>query len=236
MHSLFQFTTTPSSCAYLPEQTSRLEYEVVGALSPKEYQQRLMQGWRHFGFAMFHPKCLSCRACQSIRVEVARFQLNRSQKRAVKANEDLRVAIGIPAVTDEKLALYDRFHSFQVDRRNWPEQGQKEAASYIESFVNNPFPIQEWCYYLDGRLIGVGYVDLLPSAMSAIYFFYEPDERHRSLGTFNVLSVIEQAARRRIPHLYLGYFVEGCRSLEYKAAFVPNQVLDADGEWIDFRA
>jgi arginine-tRNA-protein transferase len=72
--------------------------------------------------------------------------------------------------------------------------------------------------------------------MSAIYFFYDPDERDRSLGTWNVLSVIEEAARRKVPHLYLGYYVEGCRSLEYKARYRPNEVLADDGEWRPFRA
>jgi arginine-tRNA-protein transferase len=88
---------------------------------------------------------------------------------------------------------------------------------------------------LDDRLIGVGYVDLLPEAMSAIYFFYEPDERGRSLGVFNVMSIIAEAARLGIPHLYLGYFVEGCQSLEYKAHFLPNQTMGPSGDWIDFR-
>ena len=37
------------------------------------------------------------------------------------------------------------------------------------------------------------------------------------------------------PHVYLGYFVDGCASLEYKARFRPNEVLGADGEWGAFR-
>jgi len=93
----------------------------------------------------------------------------------------------------------------------------------------------EWCYYLDDQLVAVGYVDRLPQAMSAIYFFYDPELRQRSLGTFNVLSIIEEARRIRIPYLYLGYFVAGCRSLEYKANFAPNQVIGPNFEWTDFR-
>ena len=67
--------------------------------------------------------------------------------------------------------------------------------------------------------------------MSAIYFFYDPDDRHRSLGTFNVLSVIEQARQRGLSQVYLGYYVEGCRSLEYKARFGPSEILGPDGTW-----
>ena len=70
--------------------------------------------------------------------------------------------------------------------------------------------------------------------MSAIYFFYDPELRARSLGTFNVLCLLEECIVRGLTHLYLGYFVEGCRSLEYKANFKPNEVLRPDGQWHGF--
>jgi arginine-tRNA-protein transferase len=49
------------------------------------------------------------------------------------------------------------------------------------------------------------------------------------------LSIIEEAARRKIPQVYLGYYVAGCHSMEYKARFVPNQLRGQDGRWHDFR-
>ncbi|MCE9532790.1 MAG: arginyltransferase [Planctomycetes bacterium] len=234
MQSLYTFHSFPSACSYLPEETSRLAYEIVAEMSAEEYEDRLIVGWRRFGFTMFQPRCASCQACQSIRVPIATFRPNRSQRRAWNGNLDLRITVGDPCVTEEKLALYDRFHSFQADARGWPSHDPKQEASYQESFVDNPFPTQEWCYYLNDRLIGVGYVDRLPNAMSAIYFFHDPRERHRSLGTFNVLRIIAEAARVRIPYLYLGYYVQGCQSLEYKANFTPNEVIDANGDWVPF--
>ena len=33
---------------------------------------------------------------------------------------------------------------------------------------------------------------------------------------------------------YLGYYVAGCRSLEYKARFRPNEILDDEGQWVPF--
>jgi leucyl-tRNA---protein transferase len=38
-----------------------------------------------------------------------------------------------------------------------------------------------------------------------------------------------------LSHVYLGYYVEGCGSLEYKARFQPNEVPGPDGEWVPFR-
>jgi arginine-tRNA-protein transferase len=101
--------------------------------------------------------------------------------------------------------------------------------------VTNPFPTEEWCFFVGRQLVGVGYVDALPGGLSAIYFFYDPELRRRSLGTFNVLCLIRECQERQLPHLYLGYYVAGCESLCYKANFTPNQVLGPDGVWRDFR-
>ena len=60
------------------------------------------------------------------------------------------------------------------------------------------------------------------AGLSAIYFFYDPLERQRSLGTYNVLCVIDEARRRGLPYAYLGYYVEGCAAMAYKTRFVPN--------------
>ena len=235
MESLFRYTAPPSTCGYLPDRHWSLQYEMVANLAAVEYTERLEQGWRRFGGMLFRPQCPSCRACQSLRVQVRRFQPNRSQRRAWKANHaEIEVRVGRPRVSRAKLKLYDRFHEFQTDSKGWPEHPAKDAQSYRESFVHNPEFTEEWCYFLEGRLAGVGYADRLADCMSAIYFFYDPDLRARSLGTFNVLCLLEECIVRGLTHLYLGYFVEGCRSLEYKANFKPNEVLHPDGKWRDF--
>jgi arginine-tRNA-protein transferase len=262
MESLFRYIASPSPCSYLPDEWWSLEYEHVASLSAAEYLQRMIEGWRRFGTMLFRPACQGCQKCLPIRVVIERFKPSQSQKRARKANEgQVELRIGAPSVTRAKLALYDRYHDFQADHKGWPQRPAKDSASYASSFVHQPFDVEEWCYYLNGRLIGVGYVDALPpvpapgvhraepgkrvplalageeplaGGLSAIYFFYEPQHRDRSLGTWNVLSLIDEAARRRLPHVYLGYYVEGCASMEYKTKFIPNQIRSLDGRWRDF--
>jgi leucyl-tRNA---protein transferase len=236
MDTVAHFLTPEGRCGYLPDRLWQLEYEVVQNMTAAEYAERMRQGWRRFGRAMFRPQCRLCTACQSLRVEVAKFQRNRSQERAWKQNADeVTVVIDEPSVTRAKLRLYDRFHAFQSASKGWPLHAPKDPDDYFSSFVDNPFPTLEWNYYLSKRLIGVGYVDDLPGCLSAIYFYYDPDLRDRSLGVFNVLSVLHYARARQIPYLYLGYFVEGCGSLEYKANYQPNQALSTAGEWLPFR-
>src|SRR5262245_40819171 len=108
MESLFRYVAPPSPCGYLPNQIWSLEYELVGALTPDEYQARLLAGWRRFGGALFRPHCPACTACRSLRVVVGGFRPDRSQQRVRKANAGVvEVRIGRPALTMAKLRLYD---------------------------------------------------------------------------------------------------------------------------------
>lgn len=237
MQTLAQFFTPLSQCGYLPDQRWQLEYELVVEMSGHEYAERMHAGWRRFGHSLFRPQCPECSRCQSLRVPTATYRPSRSQRRNWAKNwGEVHLQIGRPRVSQERLRLYDRFHHHQTEQRGWPLHAPKDPESYVGSFVDNPFPIEEWCYYIDDRLVGVGYVDVLPIGLSGIYFFHEPAERQCGLGVFNVMCLLKQAAERGLPAVYLGYFVKGCPSLEYKADFRPNEVRHADGQWRSFRA
>src|SRR5262245_29969666 len=107
MESLFRFAAPPSPCGYLPDRLWSLENEIVASMSKEEYLQRMIEGWRRFGHTLFRPACPTCRACRALRVRVADFRPDRSQRRATKANEGaVELRIGEPAVTAEKLELY----------------------------------------------------------------------------------------------------------------------------------
>src|SRR5437588_908757 len=125
MDSLYRFTAPRSQCGYLPDRAARLEYEIVARMAPAEYQERMRQGWRRFGFSLFHPQCEGCRQCRSLRVVVDRFHPDRSQRRALKANADVTLTIGPPKVTRAKLDLYDRYHAYQAEHVGWAEHPPK---------------------------------------------------------------------------------------------------------------
>jgi leucyl-tRNA---protein transferase len=235
MISLQQFRSPPTKCNYLPSEIARTEYQFVIAATPAEFEEYLILGWRHFGRTFFRPVCAHCRSCQSVRVPVPSFRPDRSQKRAFRDNSDIRLTIGEPSVTEKKLVLYDRYHQFRSETVGWHKEDEPRSPDdYARAYVDSPFPMEEWCYFLGDRLVGVGYVDVVPTGLSAIYFYYEPDECRRSLGTFNVLKILESARTRKLTHVYLGYYVAGCRSLEYKVRFRPNEVLLSDGDWVPF--
>jgi arginine-tRNA-protein transferase len=228
----YRYMEPPSPCGYLPGESWQIEYVQVATLALAEYGRLLAAGWRRFGHLLFRPRCPSCRACQSLRIDPTAFRPDRSQRRARRAcGGRVTLDVAAPAASREAFDLYARFHAFQAEHRGWP-RGEADRGSFAEGFLRNPFPTEQWSYRLDGRLVGLGFVDAPPGVgLSAIYFVHDPAHRELSLGTWNVLSLIDEAARRGLPHLYLGFYVAGCRSLAYKARFGPHEILGPDGTW-----
>ena len=237
MHLSPPFSDRPGPCGYLGDRNWRLEYRLAFELSEGEYADWMLRGWRHFGRTLFRPRCPSCEACRPIRVDAARFRPDRSLRRARKANErDIRLEIADPVAGLGQLDLYRRYHAHQARIKQWPSRQEEGPEDYHESFVDNPFKTQEWRYYLGDQLVGVGYVDPLTIGPSAITFMHDPAHRDRSLGSWNVLSLIDHARKLGQPYVYLGFYIAECPSMSYKARFVPNETLGPDGNWREFRA
>ena len=62
---LHRFTHESPSCSYLPNEQSKIEYELAVQATPQEYEDRMNAGWRKFGGVLFHPTCPTCRATRS---------------------------------------------------------------------------------------------------------------------------------------------------------------------------
>jgi leucyl-tRNA---protein transferase len=234
MEIVHRWTEPAGTCCYRPDHICEREYLWVAILDRDEYMAHLLAGWRRIGQTLFRQNCSGSGACRSLRVDAARFSATRSHRRTRRANEGIvRLRIGTPAVTREKVALFERFQAERSESRGWSPYDAGDAEDLVRRLVSNPLPTQEWRYYLGDILVGVGYVDELSGGLSAIYFARDPALRDRSLGTWNVLSLIDRASMLGLPYVYLGYQNDGCSSLHYKARFRPNELLDRDGVWRD---
>lgn len=218
---------TPRPCSYLPEQKASLDLRVLVDVTPDELDAMLARGWRRFGAVYFRPACAACDECVTLRIPTASFVPSKSQRRAMKNAAGLRRTVGVPVVDDERLELYRRWHEAREERRGW-ESSELDAERYAFDFAF-PHPCVREVAFHDpadgGRLVGLGIVDETPSAMSAVYFFWDPSRAPASLGVANVVSLVEDARAKGKAHVYLGYRVEGCRSLEYKSHFRPHELL-----------
>jgi arginine-tRNA-protein transferase len=217
----------PHACAYLPDRQASLEVRVMLDVTATEYAALLERAWRRFGPVYFRPACVGCGECVSLRVVVDRFVPSKSQRRAARACASLRRVVGPPQVDAKRLALYARWHAGREVARGWEPNGQTRERYRLEFAFPHPCA-REATFYDDaagGRLVGVSLFDETPSALSAAFFFYDPDYARRSLGTANVLALVDEARAAGRRHLYLGYRVAGCASLRYKGAFRPHELL-----------
>lgn len=103
------------------------------------------------------------------------------------------------------------------------------------------FLISDWCdthfveFRMDGKLLSLAVIDVLPHGISAVYTFFAPEMSAYSPGRLAILWQINETRRLGLPFLYLGYWVPGCQKMEYKQEYRPLQVYSA-GRWKEFSA
>jgi arginine-tRNA-protein transferase len=230
---LQQFVTEPHECPYLADRRATLRYSYAASLSGAEYEALMDSGHRKFGALFYRTECGDCRACRPIRVPVDRFRPNQSQRRALRINGDLELRVARPTVDAARLELYARYHRAQSARKGWPDAA-KDATGYEFNFVHNPVPALELSVWETSTLRAVLIADVTPRVLSLVYHFHDPDLARRSLGTFAIVRAIDLAKSMRRPWVYLGYYVAGCGSMEYKTRFKPFELMDEHGVWAEW--
>jgi arginine-tRNA-protein transferase len=227
MRLLERVIEKPRPCSYLPAQAASLEVHVMLDVSAEETQGLLERGWRRFGPMYFHPACAGCGECVSLRILVSEFSPSKSQRRVARACAGLRRVVGPPRVDEARLALYAKWHESREDARGWDANPQTRERYAVEFAFPHPCA-REAAFYDDSgeesRLVGVGLFDETPDALSAVFFFFDPDYERLSPGTANVLCLVEDARAAGRPYVYLGYRVAGCASLAYKSRFRPHEL------------
>jgi len=216
----------PSPCPYLEGRDARLVALRPNRLTPRLYGLFLDLNFRRLQGLVYRPQCDGCRECRQLRVDVARFQPTRAQRRCLKRNADVVAEVASPVPTQEKHALYRRYleerHDGSMDG-SWDE--------FVEFLHAAPPLTQEVVFRAGERLVGVGIYDVGSEALSAVYCYFDPELAWRSPGTLHVLWLIEESRRRSFPWLYLGYYVAGSPRMAYKARFHPHQLLGDDGRF-----
>ncbi|XP_078436481.1 arginine-tRNA protein transferase 1 [Wolffia australiana] len=95
-------------------------------------------------------------------------------------------------------------------------------------------------YRIDGKLVAVGVVDVLPKCLSSKYLFWDPDMAFLSLGKYSALKEIDWVKQSEtlcpsLQYYYLGYYIHTCRKMRYKAAYHPSELLcPLRYEWVPY--
>jgi arginine-tRNA-protein transferase len=217
-------------CPYLDGRTARLPLHYpLRHLSGRELDEHLAAGYRRLGNMVYRTTCPECRACEAIRVLVADFRPNRSQRRAWRrAGESLSVQLGPCRVDAHRVWLYN---AHKRGRGLDHGEGPITAGDYRSFLVETCCESFELRYFAGGRLVGAAVADRGEQALSAVYCYFDPAVGHLSPGTFSILQQLELCRFWGLKYLYLGYYIaEPCR-MTYKAQFRPHERL-MDGEWV----
>ncbi len=223
-------------CPYLP---GRLERTIVTPLAGRRagdaYDEMLRGGFRRSHLAAYRPACPGCRACVSVRVCVNAFSPSRSLRRVGARNAGVALTVMPALARPDHYALFRRYLAARHPDGAMAGMGREGYGALIEESALDT-RLAEF-RTSDGSLYGVCVVDVVADGLSAVYSFYEPDRIKDSPGSYMILRLLGEARARALPYLYLGYWIDGCDKMDYKARFRPLEVLGANG-WtvLDVRA
>jgi len=226
-YEAFRFVGPEQPCPYLPDRQSRNEAYIAEHMDGALYEHLLGRGFRRSGRVVYRPRCQSCNECQQIRVLAERFKRSKSMRRVWNRNRDVVVEVSDSQPTEEKHHLFRRYLDAQHD-------GSMSGSyqSFTDFLYDSPTSGKDFLYRLGDRIVAVSVTDRCPRGISSVYTYSDPDFADRSLGTYSVLYEVEWCRGKGLPYYYLGYYVAGSHTMEYKSRFRPSEILVGEQRWI----
>lgn len=222
------YLTSPAPCPYLPEREERKVFtHLIGRRAVHLNDALTHSGFRRSQTIAYRPACDHCKACVSVRILCDEFSPNRTQRKVLARNAELDAQFAPARADAEQFALFRAY----LDRRH-AEGGMADMAmlDYAMMIEDSHVDSRLVTYRApDGRLVAACLTDLLEDGLSMVYSYYAPDRAEHSLGAYMILEHIARAKSLGLPHLYLGYWVEGSKKMGYKDFYKPQQRLGPEG-------
>lgn len=227
------FLTSPTPCPYLPGKRERKVFTALDGYDAQSLHDTLAaSGFRRSQTIAYKPTCDNCDACISARVPVDRFVFSRRWRKVMLRNADLVRKLRPAEAREEQFALLKRYLRARHPDGGMADMRFNDYVTMVEESAVRTHVI-EYRYSAgaqSGELAAAALIDVLGNGLSLVYSFFDPDAGRRSLGAYTILDHIQQARAAGFAHLYLGYWIPGSRTMDYKTAFSPLEVL-IGGQW-----
>ncbi|MGD2053378.1 MAG: arginyltransferase [Gammaproteobacteria bacterium] len=217
------YLTTEHECGYLPgRMATNLVPDPSVPMTMALYSQLIELGYRRSGSYTYCPHCRNCRECVPCRIPVNRYRPNRSQRRCRQRNNGCTTHIVKAGFKEEHFELYQRYVNARHADGNMANPDPVDYRQFLYSDWSDTFFIE---IRENARLVAVAVCDHVNSGLSAVYSFFEPELPERGLGTYCILTMIEQTRQSGLEYLYLGYLIHGSSKMKYKQYFQPLEAL-----------
>lgn len=222
------YLTRPDVCDYLSDRTeAKTVVELDGADAQIWANILSRAGFRRSHNVCYVPSCPSCRACLSVRVRAPAFVPSKTMRKVAGKNKSARLSFVPNIATTEQ---YELFKAYLSARHAGGKMEKMTFEEYRAMIEDSPIETVLLEAREDNRLIAVMLVDVFDDGLSAVYDFFDPEMKKRSVGTFMILELIRLTKERGLPFVYLGYLIRGLSNMAYKERFKPLEYY-RDGEW-----
>lgn len=232
------YLTAPATCPYLPNQMERKVFTHLVGPRASDMNDLLTQGgFRRSQNIAYRPACENCRACVSVRILTEQFQPTKSMRRVLAVNRDVVATVHAAEPSTEQFSLFRRYLDHRHQSGGMSDMSALDYAIMVEdTHVNTriiEYRLREPGSGIDaskrGELLAVALSDVMSDGLSMVYSFFNPDLEKRSLGTFMIIDHITRTRALGLPHVYLGYWVDGSDKMGYKTRYHPQEHLTPRG-------
>ena len=222
------YLTANYACSYLPERQARSQVATPAHfIDSKTYSHLIRAGFRRSGQFTYRPLCETCHDCVPVRVVVADFKPNRTQRRCLTHNLHLEARFLPLTYNEAHFALYRQYQASRHMGGGMDKDGSEQYTQFLLSSNVNSMLVE---FRDAGELVMVSVIDQIDDGLSAVYTFFDPKREKASLGNYGVLWQIDLARRLELPYVYLGYWIGAAPKMAYKKQYQPCEGL-VDGCW-----